>query len=76
MATRYDACPTCTTQIATNYCDNCKTDIAKDTSPAVTGRVWDPARQGYFGIDLCATCSSTNVNLLDVITTDEPAPTE
>ncbi|RSN55608.1 hypothetical protein DMH12_15435 [Streptomyces sp. WAC 04229] len=72
MATRYDPCPTCTTQIATNFCDNCLNHIPQDVPPAVTGRVWHPGRQGFVSVDLCATCTGQDVNLLAVVT----APTD
>ena len=72
MATRYDPCPTCSTQISTNYCDNCKQDMPQGSSPAVTGRVWNPDIQGYVAVDLCATCTGQDVNLLAVVTTPPP----
>ncbi|RIH58674.1 hypothetical protein D3C59_33575 [Streptomyces sp. SHP22-7] len=77
MATRYDTCPTCSTQTGVNVCDNCQQDIPVGTTPAVSGRVWNPNIEGYVGVDLCETCTAQDVNLLAVVTaptTDQPTP--
>jgi len=73
MGTRYDTCPTCQNQTGVSVCDNCKTDIPAGQTPAMSGRVWDPNLEGFVSVDLCATCTGQNVNLVAVVTTPPPS---
>ncbi|MET8571791.1 hypothetical protein [Streptomyces sp. NPDC004783] len=77
MATRYDTCPTCSTQTGVNVCDNCKNDIPSGEVPAMSGRVWNATLGGFLTVDLCSTCTGQDVNLGALVSTPpSEEPTE
>lgn len=66
MANRTETCPTCNAQTTITMCDNCHNDIPADTTPAVSGRVWDPDGQRYLPVTLCGDCADLPLTVRSV----------